>query len=776
MDGQTKTPAEAPRATAHSAILHATARGWTTGATMRDWAAWRAAARARLGARARVAWAEEEAYRRPALWVPVAAGTGAVLSLNADREPSLWVAGALCLILGAIAARLHGRHRAGFALALMAAAVFAGFLAMGWRTARVAAPIVARTQVVALTAHVEQIDHRREGARLVLRVVSMERATPDQTPYRVRVTTRRPIDLAPGVLVSLKARLLPPARAALPGGYDFARDAYFARIGAVGNVLGRIETRMAAEQPGWSVRFSAAVDRFRNALVARVVEKLPGDTGAIGAAMVAGKRDYLTPAARETIREAGVFHIITISGVQMTLVAGIFFVGFRRLMALWPGLALNYPIKKWAAALAIVGAVAYDIATGSRVGTERALVMTAIFLFAVIVDRPSISMRNLAIAAVFVLIVEPEAILGASFQLSFAAVAALVAVWEVRLAALNRAREAPALHTAPSRWRAIARAVSHARWHGVGAALFATICATAATSSFMAANFHELSPYVLIGNPLTLAMIEFVAVPAALLGSVLYPLGLDGPVWIYLGLGVDLVMAIARVIAAAPAATVHLPAFAPWALPFLAMAVLSTVLWRTNLMRATAIPFAAIGLIGAANGPAWDVAIQANGETAAVRDGDGKLVMIGRKSDFVAEQWLRADRDGRAPAAARGGACDKSGCVATLADGRTLALTHDANALAEDCSRADILVTSTFAPSGCAAPLVIDRRTLMRDGATTLRFDGAHVIRRAARAAGEDRPWSRAPRLRPDRPDLLRPFDREGEHADTGLSRWEMLD
>ncbi len=748
-----------------------TALGGERAAARLPWALWRTAMRARLAA----AWAEEEAFRRPALWLPVAAGLGAILSLSADREPSLLLSGIGFVVFSALAMRLRD-HRAGFALALTLAAVMAGFLAMGWRTARVAAPIVPRTLVTSLSGYVEQIDHRREGARLVLRVVSMERTDAGATPYRVRLTTRRPVDLAPGALVGLKARLLPPARAALPGGYDFARDAYFARIGGVGNVLGRIETRQAAVGAAWSLRFSSAVDRFRNALVARVVEKLPGDTGAIAAAMVAGKRDFLTPSARELIREAGIFHIITISGVQMTLVAGIFFVGFRRLLALSRTLALNYPIKKWAAGLAILGAVAYDIATGSRVGTERALVMTSIFLFAVIVERPSISMRNLGLAAVFVLIVEPEALLGASFQLSFAAVAALVAVWEARLAAMNRARAAPMTEAPASRFAEIRHWLSQARWHGLGAALFATFCATAATSSFMAANFHEFSPYVLIGNPLTLAMIEFFAVPAALVGTLLYPLGLDGPVWLYLGLGIDLVMAIARIIAAAPAATVHLPEFAPWALPFLALAVLSAVLWRTNLLRLTAIPFALIGLMGALNGPKWDVAIQANGETAAVRDGDGRLEILGRKSDFVAEQWLRADRDGRAPAEARGGLCDKSGCSATLPDGRRFALVSDPNALAEDCARADILVTSAFAPSSCAAPLIIDRRALMRDGATTLKLNGEKIERRVARAPGENRPWSAAPRLRVERPDLIRPFDRDAENSDVSGSRWESLE
>lgn len=118
--------------------------------------------------------------------------------------------------------------------------------------------------------------------------------------------------------------------------------------------------------------------------------------------MVTGKRDLLSDDAKEVICEAGIFHIITISGVQMTLVAAIFFVGLRRILALSPTLALRHPIKKWAAAAAIAGAVFYDIATGSRVGTERALIMTMIMLAAVIFDRQALTMRNLAFAALTV--------------------------------------------------------------------------------------------------------------------------------------------------------------------------------------------------------------------------------------------------------------------------------------------------------------------------------------------------------------------------------------
>jgi len=151
--------------------------------------------------------------------------------------------------------------------------------------------------------------------------------------------------------------------------------------------------------------------------------------------------DFLSNDAKDLIREAGIFHIITISGLQMTLVAGIFFLVARRLLALSPTLALRYPIKKWAAGVAMLGSVFYDVATGSRVGTERALIMTLIVLGAVILDRRALTMRNLALAVLTIVALEPDAILGVSFQLSFAAVGALVAVMEARLARLDHRRD-----------------------------------------------------------------------------------------------------------------------------------------------------------------------------------------------------------------------------------------------------------------------------------------------------------------------------------------------
>ncbi|MBO0734211.1 MAG: competence protein ComEC, partial [Methylocapsa sp.] len=208
-------------------------------------------------------------------------------------------------------------------------------------------------------------------------------------------------------------------------------------------------------------------------------------------------------------------------------------------------------------------------------------------------------------------------------------------------------------------------------------------------------------------------------------------------------------MGAARMIGSWPASTLHLPAFAPWAIIFLTLAVLSSVLWRTALLRATAIPFAAIGLLGAAAGPSFDLAVAPGGDAAAFRAADGRLTVIARgRNAFAAEQWLRADADGRlAPEAIAKTDCDRLACVGYLGGGRIVSLVFKPAAFVEDCARADIVVSPLYAPIGCAAKIIIDREKLKETGAVTLSFkkDG-RVEMRPARAPDENRPWSPAPK------------------------------
>src|SRR5271155_3198666 len=241
-----------------------------------DWRGWFAGALAR-----------EAEERRFFLWIPVAAMGGVALNLAADREPVLWLPATLAAACAALAWFSRGRP---FALGiwLAAAALAAGFLSMGLRTARVATPVLDRVRIVKLQGYVQEVDLRPQGARLVIAVANAGDMPANLAPRRVRVTTRKAPNVAAGDYVALQARLLPPSHAALPGGYDFARDAYFQGVGAVGSALGPISSVNPPSDATLRQRVSAAIDRTRNRLALRVDAIIGGDEGAIAAAMVTG--------------------------------------------------------------------------------------------------------------------------------------------------------------------------------------------------------------------------------------------------------------------------------------------------------------------------------------------------------------------------------------------------------------------------------------------------------------------------------------------------------
>lgn len=691
---------------------------------------------------------QELEHRRLFPWLAVAFGVGILLFFAAEERPALWapVAGATMAAVAAVAAR--GRL-ALFAVAVGIAALFLGFTAGALRIRSIEAPVLGRITIAALSGFVEGVEERIEGARIVLRVHELAGVASALRPRRVRVTMRDRQGLRAGDFIAGTARLLPPPEAAWPGGYDFARDAYFRGIGAVGSLVGRVETKPPPVAPDLSLRVMAAIDDARNVLTRRIAEAIGGQAGAVAAALVTGKRGLISEDTNDALRAAGIYHIVSISGLHMVLAAGTMFWLARALLALIPALALRWPIKKVAAVAAMLGAVTYCVFSGSEVATERALVMTLVMLGAILVDRPALTMRNLALSALIVLAREPEALLGPSFQMSYAAVAALIALSEW----------AHGRFPAPEPGGVLRRFV---RWAIVaGAALLATtVVATLATAPFGSYHFHTLNPFGLIGNALAVPLVSMVVMPCAVLAMLAFPFGLDRPVWELMGFAVAKVLGVSQWVSEFTGSTVVVPAFAVEALALMAFGIVIFTILVSPLRFAALIP-AAAGLWLAVTPKRFDIYVDRDGAGAAVRAARRQLVVVGRTPAFVIEQWLKADGDGRKPddASLRAGArCDALGCVAALADGRMVALVTDRRAFDEDCRRAALVVSRLAAPATCRPPLLLDRRFLDVHGATALRFtsSGHEIV--TARTTGETRPWLQRPA--PARPGQARAPER----------------
>ncbi len=675
--------------------------------------------------------AREIEQRRLFPWIAVFFGSGILLFFQADDQPALWAplgAFALCSAAGVALRRNMPVLMAMIALA----AVFAGFSAGVIRARSVAAPALSRITITSITGFVEAVEDREEGQRLLVRVTEMKDVAETERPRLVRVSVREGEGLAAGQFIIGTARLLPPPEAAWPGGYDFARDAYYKGIGAVGSMVGPIRRVASPSQPDWSLWLSARVDEARNALTQRIASSIGGAAGGVGAALVTGKRGLIPEPTNDILRGAGIYHIVSISGLHMVLAAGTFFWLVRSLLASAPALALLWPVKKIAAVAAMIGATIYCIFSGSDVATERSLIMTLVMFGAVLVDRPALSIRNLSIAALIVLAREPEALLGPSFQMSFGAVAAMMA-----LVPLMHPRRAESVY--------VSLAERSLRWAGQAmlGLVTTTLVASIATAPFAAYHFQSLNPYGLVGNALALPLVSLVVMPSAVLGVLAYPFGLDRPIWQVMGAAVEQVLSVSAWVGGFSGSTVVVPALGIGALGLLCLGLLVLTIPASALRWLAVLP-AGAGLAFAAVPHRYDMFIDREGTGAAIRN-NGRLTLVGRPSGFVVEQWLRADGDERDTDDAslrREARCDSAGCVVLADDGRQIAFVQDYMAFEEDCRRATVIITRLQAPATCRPPLLLDRDALRARGATALQFKSEGVEVMSVRKGREVMPWS----------------------------------
>jgi competence protein ComEC len=679
--------------------------------------------------------AAERARMQLLPWIAIAFGAGVAAYFGAAREPIAWI---VASVAAALVATAFGLRRTGWfpVLALIAAAA-TGFATASLKTIRIAHPVLAKPVfAVTMSGFVEVREERERSDRFVLRVDRFEPTRSSDlavTPERVRLSVKKGTAPVVGSYVELKARLSPPFTALRPGGYDFARDIYFQRIGASGFVLGAIKPLAKPEEGGWGLRYAAAISSMRDAIDARIRQSLSGDVRAIATALLTGKRDAISTPVNEAMFVSGLGHVLSISGYHMAIVAGAVFFAVRGLLALFPSLTVGFPIKKWAAAVALVAAAFYLLLSGAEVATQRSFLMTAIVLLAVMVDRRAVTFRTLAVAALVVMLIAPEALVHPSFQMSFAATLGLVALMD---------REQPLFSLSDD--MAVPRWVL---WGGreIVILLLASLVAGLATMPYAAFHFHRATPYGVLANLAAMPIVSGFVMPAGLLGLLAIPFGFDGIFWTMMGWGIRWMVAVAQWATALPGSVGRVPAFGMGALLLATAGLVAMALLKTQLRWAgAALMLIAASIVGVAQQP--DILISADGQSVAVRAADGRMRLMQTKRDaFAVREWLAADADRRAPddgTLTDGIGCDAAGCVAQLADGRKVALTVRSDGFADDCEKAAVIVTVRQPPKACQA-MVFDRERLEREGSVALYDRAGDFAVEVVRPAGSDRPWAR---------------------------------
>jgi competence protein ComEC len=669
-------------------------------------------------------------------WLPVAFGFGIVAYFSADREPAWWAAVALAMA-GLIMTLLARNRPIGFPLVLGLTAIAAGFATATLQTVRIAHPILqSPVSSVLVSGFVEVREERERSDRIVVRVQAIEGSLAKPAPERVRIAVRKGSAPAVGSFVEFKARLSPPMQPLRPGGYDFARDMYFQRIGASGYALGAIKAKAPPVARGFWLQYATVVDDVREAIDKRIRAVMSGDNGSIASALITGKRDAISTPVNDAMYVSSLAHVLSISGYHMAVVAGIVFFFIRAGLALFPSLASHYPIKKWAALCALIAAGLYLLLSGAEVATQRSFIMIAIVLIGVMLDRPTLTFRTLAVAAIGVLVFAPQAVIHPSFQMSFAATLALVVAYQYGLP--WRANKDSSLGMRVALWGA----------REVFGLLLASLVAGFATTPYAAYHFHRLAPYGALANLLAMAVVSALVMPMGILGLLAMPFGFDAPFWRLMSGGIDWMNGVALWVTSLPGAVGRLHAFGTGPLLVGTAGILLVCLLRTPLRWSGAVMVVG-GSLWAIVSPQPDVLIASDRQSAAFRGTDGRLAILRSGRDtFAVKEWLAADADARAPkdsSLANGVRCDAIGCIGTLNDGRLISMVLGIEAFAEDCARAAVVITARAIPASACAAIVVDRQTSGELGAVALHKAGDHFQLALARPPGSERPWTTNP-------------------------------
>jgi competence protein ComEC len=672
------------------------------------------------------------------LWLPVAMGLGIAIYFELPSEPALWLGPALTA--GAIVATfLAPSGSASRAACIGLVAASAAFGLATWRTNLLAAPVLSRPLYsMNVEGRIADVQRLPTGVRVVLEAVRLKgRGAPpiEMTPARLRVSLSRGAPaIGIGDRLLVLANLSPPAGPAAPGAFDFQRVAWYQEIGGVGYALAPARV-VEHGTPSGIVR---TIDGLRAEITARILKSLPGPEGGVAAAMLTGEQQAVTREVNQSMRDSGLAHILSISGLHIVFVIALVMGCLRYGFALIPPLALRLDAKKIAAVVALLVALFYTALAGAPVPAQRSCAMAAFALLAILLDRTALSLRLVAWSAVMVLVAAPDALTGASFQMSFAAVIALIAAWEAAAPWRHRLHE----RTEGIRHRWLCRLLI-----GFGASIVTTLVASVATGAFAAYHFNRLSFLGVGANLLGVPLTGFWIMPWGLMAMLLMPFGLEKLALVPMGWGIAGLDAIAAHVAAWPQAAMLVPSLPGASLWLLTLGGLWLCLWRRR-WRLAGLPVVLIGLMLGPR-PSPDLLMSEDGRVLGLRDGHGTLqVASTRTNRFVTDAWARqSGQDGAhkwnasAQEQALGLGC-RTGLCRWQKGPWHVALVSDERRLAEACASADIVLATVDAHARCHGPrLVIDRRDAWHDGSQALWLDDTGLRRETANAVRGDRPW-----------------------------------
>ncbi|MCC3306095.1 ComEC/Rec2 family competence protein [Sneathiella sp. HT1-7] len=660
------------------------------------------------------------------LWFPALIGSGIAIYFSLLFEPDLsWVALPVPLLLLIYALKDRAVPSARLFIGAVCL-VSIGFSAAILRTEIVTAPILQKKLVTELTGRVLEKSTSYKSAKFLIGDLRLETDNDIPSLAYVRLSSRTNFrEISPGQIVKVKAVLLPPPEPAYPGGYDFQRHSFFKSIGAVGYSISAFD--VVGQEHSLLSRMRSLSSEIRASIAEFVIANAPPEDAGFAIAIMTGDKAAIPEDQLDAMRFSGLAHLLAISGMHMGMIGGLIFFAVRFLMVLSPYIALYYPVKKVAAIVALIGLAGYLFVSGMSVSAIRAFIMIAALFLAICFDRTALSLRMVAIAAVIILILFPESLVSASFQMSFAAVFALISLYEQAGPALSRFARSGGM---------IRRGVAYI----VGVAL-TSLVAGLATAPFALYHFGQVATYSLIANLFAVPIMGLWVMPGVILAFIGLPFDFTFPLSI-VGSGIDLILWVAHETATLPDAVLYLGTFSALQLIGGTFIGLWFIIWRQPV-RWIALPMLVALMLTIFSNRSPDILISDSGNLYALKTGEGETYYSSQRADrFEADRWrlvMGMDVVDEQPSNL---VCDPSGCVLRQ-NSELIAFPETMSGVEMDCRRANIIVSRIPAPKNCKnAQLVIDKFDLWRRGSHSLYFmsDGKLQVDTANDLRG-DRPW-----------------------------------
>jgi competence protein ComEC len=675
----------------------------------------------------------DKEHSRLVLWLPVLFGLGVGIYFLLPFESNIWWLVAICCGLLLLVAIFWSKNSVLRLFFLAFLVVAAGALRVEIRTQSVAAPVLHKQLFFRqIEGKISDIQVSEKGEKIYLTNVAIEGVEPENTPKMASVSLKMvTAGLAVGDKIQLHATLFPPPAPAMPRSFDFARMFYYMQLGAVGYSP---KPPILLEK-GEVSSFDQWLNELRLSIKDRILAPMSEENGWIASAMMVGEQSGVSKDVADAMRESGIYHVLSISGLHMSLAVMIMYVSVRFLLSLYPPFSVHLPVKKIAALVGLISSFAYLLIAGYPVPAVRSFVMVACVMVAILVDRTGISIFSLAWAGLITLLWQPESMLGASFQLSFAATIAIVAFYE---------RYSHLLHK-PS------AGILYKIWLYFFGIIVTSLLATIATTPLVTYHFNRFTVWGIIANMLMLPLASAWIMPWAVIAFLALPFGWEHYPLVMLDYGISQMMVGARFFASLPYAAIPLPSPSFWGLLLAVLGGFWLVIWREKWCL-LGVPMVIIGMLTVFLHTPYDLLINDDASRVAMRlEESGKYLFLrGKDSSFDGQMWLRNDAQNNGVALddmeENVGNCEQTKCSITAYHKKIVVTKGGKKELESSVCEGnpDIVISANYLdrnPACASVPLLIDKAYLKYNGATALRFMNEQTKIETAKQFRGNRPW-----------------------------------